>query len=196
MEKISVKLEASYGYGCNGCGYGSEDTIEVEVSDIELEALRKIGSSEISCEDIVRAIDNGETVLQELHEKLEEKFYHMVEAYWLFEAYNECLYESLSESIEQDINDGLYTPTTSEDDEDEEEYDDEECAEETDECDDEENDEDEEYEDEDEDGYDLDAYYEWVLEHEDDHEFVAERVGVDLYACRDDEVCYTVVLDK
>ena len=171
MEKINVKLEASYGYGCNGCGYGSEDTIEVEVSDVELEALRKIGSGEISCEDIVRAIDNGETVLQELHEKLEEKFYHMVEAYWLFEAYNECLYESLSESIEQDINDGLYTPTTSEDDEDEEEYDD-------------------------EDGYDLDAYYEWILEHEDDHEFVAERVGVDLYACRDDEVCYTIVLDK
>ena len=187
MKKISVKLEASYGYGCNGCGYGSEDTIEVEVSDVVLEALRKIGSGEISCEDIVRAIDNGETVLQELHEKLEEKFYHMVEAYWLFEAYNECLYESLSESIEQDINDGLYIPTTSKGDEDEEE---------TDECDDEENDEDEEYEDEDEDGYDLDAYYEWVLEHEDDHEFVAERVGVDLYACRDDEVCYTIVLDK
>lgn len=193
MEKISVKLEASYGYGCNGCGYGSEDTIEVEVSDVELEVLRKIGSGEISCEDIVRAIDNGETVLQELHEKLEEKFYHMVEAYWLFEAYNECLYESLSESIEQDINDGLYIPTTSKGDEDEEE-----CAEETDECDDEENDEDEDEDEdyEDEDGYDLDAYYEWVLEHEDDHEFVAERVGVDLYACRDDEVCYTIVLDK
>ena len=78
----------------------------------------------------------------------------------------------------------------------EDDEDDEECAEETDECDDEENDEDEEYEDEDEDGYDLDAYYEWVLEQEDDHEFVAERVGVDLYACRDDEVCYTIVLDK
>ena len=48
-------------------------------------------------------------------------------------------------------------------------------------------------EDEDED-YDLDAYYEWVCGNGHDHAFVAERVGLDLDACRDDEVDYTIQL--
>ena len=51
----------------------------------------------------------------------------------------------------------------------------------------------EDYED-DEENYDLDAYFDWVKEH--DHEFAAERVGLDLDACRDDEVNYTINLDK
>jgi hypothetical protein len=46
------------------------------------------------------------------------------------------------------------------------------------------------FDDEDEESYDLDEYYNWVKEH--DHYFVAERVGLDLGACRDDEVDYTI----
>ena len=73
---------------------------------------------------------------------------------------------------------------------DEEESDDEDENEETD--DEDYDDEEEEYEDEND--YDLDAYFDWVKEH--DHEFAAERVGLDLDACRDDEVNYTVSLPE
>ena len=56
-------------------------------------------------------------------------------------------------------------------------------------------DEDEDYDDnDDERNYDLDAYYEWVKEH--DHWFIAERVGLDLDACYDDEVTYTIRIKK
>ena len=198
MAKINVNLEAFYGFSCGGCSHGSEETIEMEVNEVELEALRKLGTKEISCEEVVKAIENGETALQSLHEKLEEDFYYMVEEYWLYEAYNECLYECLEEHIEQDISDGLYTPEASEGDSfdchclgEEEDDDDEDC------CDDEDledEDYDNDYDDDDEESYDLDAYYDWVKEH--DHAFVAERVGLDLDACRDDVVNYTITFSE
>ena len=164
MAKVNVKLELHYGYYSNYENGVDIQTIEIEVSDNELEALRKLGSEEISCEAVVEAIENGETALQLLHDKLEEKFYYMVEEYWLYEAYNECLEESLSEYIEQDIADGLYIPEISK-------------RKRKNEC-----------------GYDLDAYYDWVCEDGHDHAFVAERVGLDLDACREDEVNYTIQL--
>ena len=186
MATIKVELNAFYGYGHGGGSYGSNETIEVEINDQELDALRKLGAKEISCEAVMETIDSGDTTLQSLHERLEEKFYYMVEEYWLYEADNECLDECLAEHIEQDINAGLYTPEVKEgdgycwdDDEEEEETDDEDY-------------DDEEDEDEDESDYDLDAYFDWVKEH--DHEFAAERVGLDLDACRDDEVDYTITI--
>ena len=73
------------------------------------------------------------------------------------------------------------------------EYDDEE--EESDTEDENEEEDDDDYEDECEDNdYDLDAYLEWIKQH--DHEFAAERIGVDLDACRDDEVNYTIFLSE
>ena len=51
----------------------------------------------------------------------------------------------------------------------------------------------EDEEEEEENDYDLDAYFDWVKEH--DHEFAAERVGLDLDACRDDEVNYTITIE-
>lgn len=176
MTKLKVELNASYGYDCSECGYGSEETIEMEVNEMELEALRKIGTDKITRETVVEAIDNGAAILQSLHKKLEEKFYYMVEEYWLYEADNECLEECLAEHIEQDICDGIYTPTASEDEDD---------------CEDEVDEDYEDYED-----YDLDAYYDWVCGNGHDHAFVAERVGVDLDACRDDEVHYTITLSE
>ena len=180
MAKITAELEAFYGYGCGFQSYGSEDTIELEVSDIEFDALKKFEKNEITAEDVVKAIEAGDTTLESLHDKLSDEFYYMVEEYWLYEADNECLYECLEEHITQDIEDGLYSPIILEDDDeedlDEEDYDD----------------DDEDYDDE-EVNYDLDAYYDWVKEH--DHEFVAERVGLDLDACRDDEVVYKIIIE-
>ncbi|MBQ2027161.1 MAG: hypothetical protein II214_04615 [Alistipes sp.] len=198
MAKIKVELNASYGCDCMGCGYGSEETIEIEVNDQELEALRKLGTEEISCEAVVEAIESGYTTLQSLHEQLEEKFYYMVEEYWLYEAYNECLYDSLDQSIEKDMDEGIYPPVSFEDvlewfetagnislddcamnfveDFDTSYiYDEKDLRDKYDE-------------------YIQEKYYDWVKEH--DHEFVAERVGLDLDACRDDEVDYTIMLSE
>jgi hypothetical protein len=193
MPKITVELNAFYGYGHGGVCFGSNENIEVEVNDQELEALRKLGTKEISCEAVVETIESGDTTLQSLHEKLEEKFYYMVEEYWLYEADNECLDECLAEHIEQDMSEGIYPPVT---------YD--ELIEwyETGDIDSDKLDFlagfDEGgylYEDQIEEKYDefiRERYYDWVKEH--DHEFAAERVGLDLDACRDDEVNYTISL--
>ena len=200
MAKINVNLEAFYGYSCGGHGHGSEETIEMEVNEVEFEALQKLGTKEISCEAVVNAIENGEKELISLHERLEEKFYYMVEEYWLYEAYNEFLYECLERHMKQDISDGLYQPTDSKDDEDEDYYEDEDYEDEDyEDFDDEDEDyEDEDYEDDydddDEESYDLNEYYNWVKEH--DHAFVAERVGLDLDACRDDEVDYIITFSE
>lgn len=200
MAKITVDLEAFYGYSCGFQSHGSEETVEIEISDNELAALKKLGKEQITSEDIVAAIESGDKTFESLHEQLSEKFYYMVEEYWLYEAYNECLYECLAEHIEQDISDGLYTPEMSDNDEDDydiEESEDEELDNDDEDLEDEDSEEDD-YEDdedsEDEDNYDLDAYFDWVKEH--DHEFAAERVGLDLDACRDDEVNYTINIEK
>ena len=193
MAKITVELEAFYGYSCGFQGHGSNETVELDVSDSELDALKKFGKEQITAEDIVAAIESGDTTLQSLHEKLEEKFYDMVEEYWLYEADNECLDECLAEHIEQDMSEGIYPPVA---------YD--ELIEwyETGDIDSDKLDFlagfDEGgylYEDQIEEKYDefiRERYYDWVKEH--DHEFAAERVGLDLDACRDDEVNYTISL--
>ena len=193
MAKITVELEAFYGYSCGFQSHGSNETVELEISDNELGALKKFGKEQITAEDIVAAIESGDTTLQSLHEKLEEKFYYMVEEYWLYEADNECLDECLAEHIEQDMSEGIYPPVT---------YD--ELIEwyETGDIDSDKLDFlagfDEGgylYEDQIEEKYDefiRERYYDWVKEH--DHEFAAERVGLDLDACRDDEVNYTISL--
>lgn len=201
MAKISVDLEAFYGYSCGFQSHGSDETVEIEVSDNELAALKNLGKEQITTEDIVAAIESGDTTLQSLHEQLEEKFYYMVEEYWLYEADNECLEESLSEAMENDLSEEIFTPSISvkefieavkneeidfdglefgyfKDLEDNYDLDDEEDAQSV-------------YN-----SYILNEYYDWVRGNDHDHEFVAERVGLDLDACRDDEVNYTINLDK
>ena len=175
MAKIKVELRASYGCNCMGCGYGSKETVEIEVNEQELETLRKLGSEKISCKAVVEAIENGETVLQSLHEELEEKFYYMVEEYWLYEADNESLEESLFEAMENDLSEDIFTPSI--DIEDNYDLEDEEDVQSV-------------YN-----NYILNEYYDWVRGNDHDHEFIAERVGLDLDACRDDEIDYTIILD-
>ena len=193
MAKITVELEAFYGYSCGFQSHGSNETVELEISDYELDSLKKLGKEQITAEDIVDAIESGDNTLNSLHEQLSEKFYYMVEEYWLYEADNECLDECLAEHIEQDMSEGIYPPVT---------YD--ELIEwyETGDIDSDKLDFlagfDEGgylYEDQIEEKYDefiRERYYDWVKEH--DHEFAAERVGMDLDACRDDEVNYTISL--
>ena len=163
-------------------------------------ALKKLGEDKVSSEAVAQAIEDGDPTLEALHEKLSDAFYNMVEEYWLFEAYNECLYDCLRSSLKEDVSNGLYAAPIIdpdgfkhwkdefEDDEDYEDFDDE------DECFDDDDDEDSEtipfsYED-----YEIDDYYEWVKKH--DHWFIAERVGLDLDACHDDEVNYTIRFNK
>ena len=193
MAKITVELEAFYGYSCGFQSHGSNESVELEISDDELDALKKWGREQITAEDIVDVIESGDNTLNSLHEQLSEKFYYMVEEYWLYEADNECLDECLAEHIEQDMSEGIYPPVT---------YD--ELIEwyETGDIDSDKLDFlagfDEGgylYEDQIEEKYDefiRERYYDWVKEH--DHEFAAERVGLDLDACRDDEVNYTISL--
>lgn len=199
MTKIRVELEASYGCNCIGCGYGSKETVEIEVNEQELEALRKLGSEEISCEAVVEAIEKGETVLRSLHENIEKRFYNMVEEYWLYEADNECLEECLTEAIGNDIENGDYIPEV--------EFDEFVAQMKAGDIDFEglqfgyfdDIDEDFNYDDEEElqykyDSYILNEYYDWVCGNGHDHAFVAERVGLDLDACHDDEVNYKITL--
>lgn len=193
MAKITVELEAFYGYSCGFQSHGSNETVELEISDDELDALKKLGKEQITAEDIVDAIESGDNTLNSLHEQLSEKFYYMVEEYWLYEADNECLDECLAEHIKQDMSEGIYPPVTYDEliewyktgDIDSDKLDflagfDEGGY---------------LYEDQIEEKYDefiRERYYDWVKEH--DHEFAAERVGLDLDACRDDEVNYTISL--
>ena len=195
MSKITVELEAFYGYSCGFQSHGSNETVELEVSDSELDALKKLGKEQITAEDIVAAIESGDTTLQSLHEKLEEKFYYMVEEYWLYEADNECLHESLRESFNADVKSGIYSPVSFEDFIEWFETGDIDSSEKLSFLGDIEDmylDGDEEDLREKYDEYIYGKYYEWVCEH--DHEFVAKRVGLDLDACRDYEVNYTIQL--
>lgn len=200
MAKIRVELKASFGCNCMGYEYGSKETTEIEVNEQELEVLRKLGSKEISCEAVVSAIESSETALQSLHEKIEEKFYYMVEEYWLYEADNECLEESLSEAMENDLSEDIFTPSISVEEfieavkNEEIDFDGLEFGDFY--------DIEDNYDLEDEDdaqsvynSYILNEYYDWVCGNGHDHAFVAERVGLDLDACRDDEVNYTINIE-
>lgn len=201
MAKIKVELNASHGCDCMGCCYGSDDTIEIEVNEQESEALQKLNSKDISCEVVVEAIENGVTVLQSLHERLKEKFHYMVEEYWLYEGNNECLEEGLSEAMDNDMSENIFTPSISieefieavknedldfyglkfgyfEDLKDNYNLEDKEDVQHV-------------YY-----TYILNEYYDWVCGNSHDHTFIAERVGLNIDACKEDEVNYTITLFK
>ena len=199
MSKIEVTLNAFYGYSCSGCCYDSEETIEVEVTDMELKAIQNIHESEVSRNEVLDVIENGDSLLQSLHDKLDRACYHMVEEYWLFEADNECIEDCLTNALEKDVDNGDYSLPVSmeafmeqlkdgeidfnslrlggyfDDSDDDYDFDDEEDLQ----C---------RY-----DVYVLNQYYDWVCNH--DHEFIAERVGLDLDACREENsINYTIYL--
>ena len=198
MAKVNAELKADYGYSCCGYGYGSEETIELEITANELDTLQQIDANKVSRDSVVAAIDKGANALQDLHNKIDNACFYMVEDYWLFEADNEFLQESLTSSMEADLESGEFIPVSLEefvtdlksggidfeglrfgyfDEIDEDfDFDDEESLEDL-------------YND-----YILNIYYDWVCEH--DHRFIAERVGLDIDACRDeDTIDYTILIN-
>lgn len=167
-KKITAELDAFYGYGCGGCSYGSDKTVEIKVSDKVASTLSALMQAKeeadddadgLSNEDIEAAIEAGHTELKPLDDKLSRRLWEMIAHYWVFEADNECLYDSLEEHFDQDVEDGLYVPVADKNDDDENDgeltFDD--CCE---------------------------NYRAWVFSHENDKDglwFVAERVGIDLF---------------
>lgn len=199
MASVSVKMSAFYGYSCMGMAHGSEKSFCLEVTDRELESLKKLGKKSVARSTVVDAIENSDESLSAMHERLEEAGLDMVEEYWLFEAYNEFLEESLLDAMQKDIEEGLYEVPISfesfvadlkrddidfyglkfgyfDDIDDEFDYDDDEALE-------------GKYE-----SYILNAYYDWVCEHS--HSFIADRVGVSLESCWEDEVDYEIKFSK
>ena len=193
MAKIEVTLNAFYDYSCSDCSDDCEKTIKVEVTDMELQAIQEIHECEVSNDEVGDIIESGDCRLQSLHNKLEEACYHMLEEYWLFEAYNECIEDSLTRSLKKDLDNGDYILPVSmenfveqlgeidfygfkfgnfDDDYDLEDEEDLQCRYDT---------------------YVLNQYYDWVCEH--GHEFIADRVGLDLDACRElNTISYTIYL--
>ena len=164
MKQISFELDSFYGYGCCGCSYSSEDSGQMQVDDavaatlLQLKAALPADAKGISKDAIEDAIDEGHTELQAMHDTLMEKAKDMDARYWLFEADNECIDESLEEFFYDDVEAGLYEPVP------DDIYD-----------------HDRGYE-----PNSFEAcrhnYLEWVNSHDDDYWFIADRVGLDLAA--------------
>ena len=177
MKEIKVLLAACHGYSHFG-SYSSHDTVDLEVSDEALAALRKIHPSEASCEQVAEAISQGATELQDVHDQACDEYYNMVECFWLHEADNECEREALEQCIDDDIEEGLFEPEMTIEEfsqmkeEEGRDLDDEELV--------------EEYH-----FYLMDDYAAWV-HCQDDNEFVACRVGCDLDGIRDEPASYTL----
>ena len=178
MKNIKVNMEAFFGYGCaGGEWHGAEDSIELEIEDAAAATLKTLQSSGATLDqDVVKqAIADGHAELQPVYDVIAERFYNMVEEYWLYEADNECIDESLEPAFRADLENELYVPELTFDDymaEQDEDADEDDCF-------------DDYY-------FDCrDAYLAWVRTH--DHAFEAERVGLDLEACREDEVGFEIV---
>ena len=173
MKTITVYIEYSAGMSHSGW-MGTEETITREVSDEVAATLQALIDADepdeyrskrgATAEAVAETIEAGHTELRPLHDELSEKYYKMDEEFWLFEADNECIDEALEPYFYQDVEDGLYDPEP----------------------------DDEDYEGE----LDFDAcrdnYLDWVNSHDEDYEFIADRVGVDLSACREDDSYYII----
>lgn len=180
---VKVKLFADYGRDCYGLSYGSQEEVEVEISDTEATALKRINPTQVTCEQVQKAIKKKDSGLKALHRKLSLMFEDMELEYWLSEV--DCEMESLKKCIMQDINEGLFDPH----DENEELYGDwlDDWDDESDEPDEQdEPDEPEKPEKPEEQELKITddvlyRYRDWVWEHEEtDKRFVAQRVGLNL----------------
>ena len=155
---------------------GDNQTVNVEVEDDIADTLLTMlenaepdedGDIYISDEELWDAVQNGHPELEPLHDELADRCHMMEVLFWCNEAYD-CIDESLKPYFYKDVEDGLYEPQTDED------YNP-------------------------EDGYAPDSFYacrdnylDWVNSHRDDHFFVAERVGVDIAACSEDDPYYVI----
>lgn len=167
MKRINVRIDTFYGYGCNGCAYSSEGSEQLQIEDHIADILRKLltevpdvdeetGKKGIDKDHIRKAMVDGYEELLPLYESLIQLGREQMAAYWILEADNDCLDETLQPAFFQDIEDGLYTPEVSL----------EEFGEDRD------NDYYYEY---------KDDYLAWVENHfDEDCDFVADRKGIDV----------------
>ena len=172
MKTIIVSLDVFLGYSHHGT-VGRNESVVIEVSDevaAELQSLQEGKDEELTKEDIVAAIEQGHTELQDLHDELMSRCAEQEGLHWCLEAYD-CIDDSLEPAFYEDVENGEYEPEP--DDEDDEDYD--------------------------PDNPDYDAccnnYLAWVRSHTDDVGFMAERLGVDLGVASDEDN-YSYVIEK
>lgn len=177
MKSIQIKIKAYHGSGSSG-SYCSRKEIVCDVEDNVAETISKLMATfEVVDQDVFEAaIANGYKELKPLYDSIAEQHKDMVARYWLFEAHNDCLDDSLEPSFWQDVEDGTYVPEMSMDEAIQSFK--------------EEHTDDKEYEDWDltDDYYRKMVYYEvikedylaWVNSHENNYWFIAARTGLSL----------------
>ena len=185
MKRIKVNMEAFFGYGCGGGSYGTEAKIELNIEDAAAETLNALkASGKTLDQDVVKqAIADGHAELQAVYDEIAERFYNMDEEYWLFGEQNEFLDDSLMWMIKEDIDSKKYKPEVSFKTYVADNYDEKVTKSNREEM-------EEEY---------FEEYYEECREHyiewlkKQDRASVAERMEVDLEACREeDEVGFVI----
>lgn len=112
MKKIKASLFVSHGYGCDGCQYSSEDDCIIEIDDTTYATLVALSQGQDSLDEelIQNAISEGHSELQCVVDAISKKQAKMEVEYWLFEADNTCIDDSLEPSFWDDIAAGLYFP--------------------------------------------------------------------------------------
>jgi len=112
MKTIDVNIYACYGYGCCGGSYSSEETVKVEVSDEVAATIKSMQSEykEVNHTVFEKAIQEEHQELKSVYDAIAEKHKDIVARYWLFEADNDCIDDSLEPSFWEDIEKGLYKP--------------------------------------------------------------------------------------
>ena len=172
MKTIVVSLDVFLGYSHYGA-MGRNESVVIEVSDevaAELQSLQEGKDEELTNEDIVAAIEQGHTELQDLHDELMDRCAEQEGLHWCLEV-DDCIDDSLEPAFYEDVENGEYDPEP--DDEDDEDYDPDDPDYET--C--------------------RNNYLAWVRSHTDDVWFMAERLGVDLGAASDEDN-YSYVIEK
>ena len=169
MRTIKVKLGAfSDWYMSNNSDYAKDEIIDYDITEEIMIILKEINPSEVSCREIINILAENNTPIKELHEKLSEIFYHRCESYFLFEGNDHvCENEALFDSLDKDLANGIYDEYV-----DENKLEDDEYLESL-----------------------LGDYRDWVYEH-DDHQFIADRIWLNLESIREDiDLDYTIILE-
>jgi hypothetical protein len=188
MKTITVSLDVFLGYS----HYGAVDTdgnVSIEVSDEVAALLQSLqnDAEPLTKEDIVAAIEQGHTLLRDIHQEILDHCENQELIYWCL-AVDDCIDEALEPSFYEDVESGIYTPEPDDVEDDEEDGD---VA------------EDDDVDDDDEEDFDQyrpdynacrNNYLAWVRSHTDDPLFMAFRLGVSVDVCPNyDNYSYTIL---
>lgn len=104
MKTIVVSLDVFLGYSHYGA-MGRNESVVIEVSDevaAELQSLQEGKDEDLTKEDIVAAIEQGHTELQDLHDELMDRCAEQENLHWCLEAYD-CIDDSLEPAFYEDV---------------------------------------------------------------------------------------------